>query len=101
MKEENWETRLQFEVMENYLLAAKLEYAARDKKAHMEEMRAHWDKLKDFIRAEIKSTREETIKEIREKIERYFAALQTRIPLPDPITTQDELLDTLTEKENP
>lgn len=63
-----WEAALQFEVMEDYLRHAELLYAAKDKKAAMEEMRQHFDKLINFIRTEIERARQEGAAAERERL---------------------------------
>ena len=45
----DWEERLQYEVMYDYLMHAEYRHAAIDPIKHMEEMREHWGKLRDFI----------------------------------------------------
>ena len=55
----DWEAALPFEVMEDYLRCAELKHLAKDPVAHMEEMRAHWEKLKQFITSLLKERDED------------------------------------------
>lgn len=48
----DWESDLQFNVMEDYLRDAEYGYVAENSAIHLELMRAHFKKLKDFIRNE-------------------------------------------------
>lgn len=63
-----WGEELQFEVMEDYLRCVEMNalYISRDPKAHMEEMRGHFEKLKSFIRSLLEKEREETRKTLLE-----------------------------------
>lgn len=54
-EEEGWEQALQFEVMEDYIRSARLEHLAKDKKAHYDRMREHFENLKVFIRSLLRS----------------------------------------------
>ena len=47
----HWREELQYEVMEDYLRCVEMDakFTSRDPKAHMEEMRHHWEKLTSFI----------------------------------------------------
>ncbi len=49
MTTENWREELQSEIMEHYLFLAELKPHAKDKTAHMIEMREQWEKLNSFI----------------------------------------------------
>jgi hypothetical protein len=53
--QESWEEELKFEVMEDYLREAELTQFAKNTAEHMERMRHHWDKLRDFIRTAIET----------------------------------------------
>lgn len=64
MSTRNWEEALQFEVMEDYLMHVELRHLAKDPVKHMEESRAHYEKLKTFITTLLSEQREE----VREKI---------------------------------
>jgi len=63
---EGWETRLQFEVLEDYLMCAEMTQFAKNKPEHYAEMRGHFEKLKDFIRSELSHQ----VKNIEKKIAR-------------------------------
>lgn len=55
---EGWKDALYFEVMEDYLMHAKLAHLAKDPTAHMEMMRGHFGKLTLFIESLLAQKRE-------------------------------------------
>ncbi len=66
-QDKGWEERLQVEVMEDYLMTAKIGYLDVDQIKHLEEMRNHWEKLKAFIRQELHSQKEEILASLPEE----------------------------------
>lgn len=60
----NWKEELQFEVLEDYLMDAKLTEHSRDPKEHMEVMRGHFKKLQDFIEKTIKHSQQQLLEEV-------------------------------------
>ena len=71
---EEWEDELIYEILEDYILCAEHRFAAKDKKAHMEEMRGHCKKLIDFIDQLLTTERErvEGVIEGKKYVERIY-----------------------------
>lgn len=57
----NWKEQLQSEIMEEYLFLAEMKQRAKDKTAHMVEMRASWEKLCNFIESLLEEQRKENL----------------------------------------
>ena len=65
----DWEERLQIEVLEDYLRCAERLHRAKDQKKEMEKMREHYEKLKAFIK-DLLLSQEHALKE---RIEKMFS----------------------------
>jgi hypothetical protein len=63
MTTENWREELQSEIMEHYLFLAELKPHAKDKTAHMIEMREQWEKLNSFISTLLSKERNKVLDE--------------------------------------
>ena len=61
---EGWKEELQSEIMENYLFLAEMKQHAKDKTAHMIEMREQWDKLCGFISNLLNQQKKDLINQI-------------------------------------
>jgi hypothetical protein len=57
------------------------------------DMEVFWD----WIKSKLTQARQEAVEECVDKVGRYFYALQSRMILPDPITMQNEIIDSLSQ----
>ena len=64
MNNEEWREELQSEIMEHYLFLAELKPHAKDKTAHMIEMREQWEKLNNFISTILAEERNKVIEKL-------------------------------------
>ena len=64
MNNEEWREELQSEIMEHYLFLAELKPHAKDKTAHMIEMREQWEKLNNFISTLLAEERNKVIEKL-------------------------------------